>query len=316
MKKIFKYKSLFVLMFLGSESVYADIQCVGHYVGDNVSYQQSNIGDAFNKFSATLRGNWPGGGQSSKYLSWQSFGRGRTAYSVAIPKSTSLNVLGQVYKVHLNAVGAFDVPGTSNWQAFKTSETEEGCVVNTGGGWMDIHAGITSGYVSFTVQGRPLPSGQFDLTLPYILAWGTSPGGDSYEYLARRSWDYVGVGNVTGYFNVKMVIQNKCDISALNLTFDHGRLYPNQIQGHTVKKSLSVICDEVSTIKFTFTNSSPSNLEIKSNMKVLKDNKEITQAHGKKIDIDIVSELENTRLGSLAKEGVFSMNTVLMVEYV
>lgn len=292
----------------------AEIQCIGYYVGNNVTYQQSNIGDAFNKFSSTLTGRWAGGSQSSKYLSWQTVSGSNTAYAIAIPKTVDLNVSGLTYKIYINPQDTFDIPGSADWQAFKVNETREGCAVNTKGLWESRGAAITGGSTSFNVQGRPLPTGSFTLSVPYILAWGTS-NNETHDYLAKKIWDYVGVGEPTGTFNIKMVVQNNCDISDLNLTFDHGKLTPDEIDNHRISKKLSVTCSSDATIRFSLTDSSPTASGIRSNMKLISGGKDVSILQGRDLEIDVISTLEKID-GYTVIEGPFEMSTILMVEYV
>lgn len=82
-------RCFFLTAFFVSFGVKASTICVGHYVGNNVGFTSSFVGDQFNKVNIKTHGRWNGGGQDSLYKSLRDFA-GFSSYSVAVPKKIPL----------------------------------------------------------------------------------------------------------------------------------------------------------------------------------------------------------------------------------
>ncbi|ENY3616485.1 hypothetical protein ACFMH7_004807 [Escherichia coli O8:H49] len=118
-------------IFFVSFGVKASTICVGHYVGNNVGFTSSLVGDQFNKVNIKSYGQWNGGGQDSLYKSLRKF-TGFSSYSVAVPKKISLPGSSAQLTLTLSD-NAITVPTDNKWQAVFVQQTNEGCGVNTQG---------------------------------------------------------------------------------------------------------------------------------------------------------------------------------------
>lgn len=108
-------RCLFLTAFFVSFGVKASTICVGHYVGNNVGFTSSFVGDQFNKINIKTHGRWNGGGQDSLYKSLRDFA-GFSSYSVAVPKKISLP--GSSVQLTLTLSGnVITVPTDNRWQA-------------------------------------------------------------------------------------------------------------------------------------------------------------------------------------------------------
>lgn len=250
---MYKYAATF-LLFLFSSGANANTVCVGHYVGNNVGFTSTLVGDQFNKLSVKTYGQWNGGGQLSFYKSTQSVA-GWTTYSVAVPKKVSLpNDAGELI-INSPNNNVITVPTNDKWQAVFVQQIQEGCAFDTGGAWQEIMAGIRPGSVDLNLSGRGLPSGSYRLDIPYVLAWGTSESGDAYRDF-QNTWKAgnVGVSNVTGYFSIEFVVKNRCEISSSNeIVLKHGIMKPSEVkENQVVSDEVSVSCEIPTPVTFQF----------------------------------------------------------------
>ncbi len=255
---------LFFLCVCGSFYVKADTYCVGHYIGNNVGFTSSLVGDQFNKLNVNTYGQWNSGLQVSQYKSTMRVDElmSKTAYSVAVPKKMKLTNGGNELDVTLLGSDVITVPTNSDWQAVLVQTSEESCY-DTGGVWEQRIAGIVGGKVDIRISGNGLPSGVYKVDIPYILAWGTSVNG-SADSNFRDTWKAgnVGVNNVTGYFSISFSVKNKCDVLPVNTVLDlnHGIMTPYQVSGNKViSESFSLSCNIPTSVKFTF---QPQNVEL------------------------------------------------------
>ncbi|MDK6579362.1 hypothetical protein QP300_11020 [Escherichia coli] len=247
-------RCFFLTAFFVSFGVKASTICVGHYVGNNVGFTSSFVGDQFNKVNIKTHGRWNGGGQDSLYKSLRDFA-GFSSYSVAVPKQISLP--GSSVQLTLTLSGnVITVPIDNRWQAVFVQQTNEGCAVNTQGVWQQVHVGIRAGQVNIALSGNGLPSGRYQLDVPYILAWGSSTDGNANRDF-QDTWKAgnVGTSNVTGYFSLEFTIKNKCEITSVNneLVLKHGTMTPDVVSGSKViSKELSLSCETPTGVRFQF----------------------------------------------------------------
>ncbi|HDY1778227.1 TPA: hypothetical protein RPB66_004004 [Escherichia coli] len=245
---------IFFFCFVISISARSNTVCVGSYVGNNVGFTSLLGGDQFNKVNVRTNGHWNGGYQLSHYKSTQTV-EGLTVYSVAVPKEIELSDNAGMLTITPSNNNVMTVPTNDKWQAIFIQQTREGCARDTGGVWQDTSAGISSGSVSLNLSGKGLPSGTYQLNIPYVLAWGTSKDGDANRDF-QNTWKAgnVGVNNVTGYFSINFVIKNKCEISYKNdILLDHGTLTPDDINGNQASSDeLSVSCQIKTPVRFQF----------------------------------------------------------------
>ena len=229
--------------------------CVGYYVGNNVGFTHSFVGDQFNRINIKSYGKWDGGSQMSNYKSLYAF-KGYSTYSVAVPKQVSLP--GSSVQITLTLTGnVITVPTDNKWQAVFILKDGWGCEKNTRGVWMPIYAAITAGQIGVNLSGKGLPSGQYQLDVPYILAWGSSKdGNETRDFQETWKAGNVGTREFTGYFSLKFTIKNKCEITSLinnKLELEHGTMTPDEVSGHRVtSKELSLSCKTPSRVKFQF----------------------------------------------------------------
>lgn len=228
--------------------------CVGSYIGNNVGFTSLFGGDQFNKVNVKTNGQWNGGYQLSHYKSTQTVD-GATVYSVAVPKEIALSNNAGMLTITSSNNNVMTVPTNNKWQAIFIQQTREGCARDTGGLWQETSAGISSGYVSLNLSGKGLPSGAYQLNIPYILAWGTSKDGDANRDF-QNTWKAgnIGVNNLTGYFSINFLVKNKCEISYKNnIVLDHGTLTPSDINSSQVSSDeLSVSCQIKTPVRFLF----------------------------------------------------------------
>lgn len=229
--------------------------CVGYYVGHNVGFTNSFEGDQFNRINIKSHGIWNGGSQMSNYKSLRTF-YGHSSYSIAVPKQVSLP--DSSVQLTLTLTGkVITVPTDNRWQAVFILKDNWGCHKYTNGVWQQINASITGGQVDIDLSGNGLPSGEYKLDVPYILAWGSSTDGDEdRDFLETWKAGNVGTREFTGYFSIGFTIKNKCEITSLinnKLELEHGTMTPDVVSGHRVtSKELSLSCKTPSRVRFQF----------------------------------------------------------------
>lgn len=247
-------RQLLLSLFFTSFYVKANTICVGYYVGNNVGFTSYFSGDQFNKLDLKTNGRWNGGSQASFYKSLRYFA-GWSSYSVAVPKKISLSGFSAQLTLTLSG-NVITIPTDNNWQAVFVHQDHEGCMVDTHGSWQQVRAGIKAGQININLSGYGLPSGQYQLDVPYILAWGSSEDGNANRDF-QETWKAGNVepSNVTGYFSIEFVVKNKCDITSKNneLVLKHGTMTPDIVSGNKViSKELSLSCVAPTDVKFQF----------------------------------------------------------------
>ncbi|ENY3616479.1 hypothetical protein ACFMH7_004799 [Escherichia coli O8:H49] len=296
-------------------------ECVGHYLGNNVNYTTETVYEQFNKVFFNTRGSWSAGRQNAYEKSLLGEETGRTVYAIGVPKYVEFN--GHKFFISAPNNKTVTIEAHPDWNSIWVRSTTEGCTY-TSGNWVNRVANIASGSVALEINSEiGLQSGEYDIKIPYILAWGAVSKGHwaTYNDVFNMIWkaDNVGIANLTGYIPIRFKVENKCTLSSLrNLSIHHGSLSASDLEGHEASSAkINFQCKEPATFKFMF---SPQTVDlgnnIKSELAVKFNGKNITNNIIENIingDVTVSSKLHKS--GGSLFSGPFSGSSVLYINY-
>lgn len=294
--------------------------CLGYYTnssGIGISNQWGNQGDNFSSVNMIGKVSWPTGGGSSLYKApYNGVAPGNHAtYSIALPKKVW--VKGFPLDVSVSGKTPFNTPLNQDYNAWLVNTVTEGCR-GLNPGWNVVNDTlITGGNVNIILQGRGLPSGKYDIDLPYTLAWGTDPNQSEVERI-KGTWSEINPANRTGVFKVSFTVMNKCDFSGeRDIAFKYGALSPGEINGKRKEVSRRINC--LSSAEVSLSLSSKvidlnNGVLAKIKIKDTNDNEieKINVEGNNSAEFKVVSELN---VHNRITEGEFSGSSVLIVNY-
>lgn len=308
--------SLFCVFFMSSVNA---TECLGYFTNSQdigISNQWGSRGDNFSKVNMRGSVSWPTNSGTAMYKSARALSPGNYAtYSIALPKKIYKGKY--TFNVSVKGKTPYPTPLFRNYNAWLIGTVYEGCR-ELSPGWNSVPGtGITGGQLDITLRGKGLPSGSYQVKIPYTLAWGTDPNESEYERF-RGTWAEITPVNTTGYFLVEFRVENICDISGSHdITFNYGTLSPDDIKGKKRESRKQMSCNSTSDIVFSL---SPKQVDLNNgviaNVKV-KDStgKEITRLNSvgnSPVSFNIESILD---VRGQVVAGDFSGSSVLTITY-
>lgn len=288
--------------------------CMGYYTGSSIfNTQWRQQGDQNNRLNATGSTTWPTTRYLSRYWSTQKDGATITVYSMALPEQVS--VAGNKILTLSAPNNKLRIPGAP-WFGYQLHTTAENCV-STGGMWISRNAKITAGSIDMYLTGVGLPSGNYSVRIPYVLAWGTSQN-LGVGQIFSKIWETgnVGVTDHTGEFDVSFTINNKCDITDIStIILNHGELTPGSAIANKSTSVRRVNCSAPTTIRFTL---SPQVVPLwnglESRLKVVDATGNAAETLLVNGSVDFKVESTLNKVSNIA-EGEFLGASVLVIEY-
>lgn len=297
-------------------------QCIGYY--DNAftigtSSQWGKQGDQF--ASVNMRGSlfWPSGKGTSMYKApAQGVPQGDwTTYSIALPKK----ILAKGVPLIITVPGRtpFSTQLNPDYSAWLVKTANEGCRQGLNSSWSAVSdTGISAGSIQIILQGQGLPSGIYNIQIPYTLAWGTDPGQSEAERI-QGAWAEINPVNRTGVFDLSFEVKNKCDTpGGTDINFDYGTLSADYVNGSRKEAQRQMSCLAATTVSLSI---SPAIVDLKNGVVAVikvKDAKgiEIDQLNinGNNIPTTFTVESELQGKGKI-RAGKFSGSSVLNVDY-
>lgn len=294
--------------------------CIGYYTSAasvGISNQWGSQGDNFS--SVEVRGDisWPSGGYVALYkipAGGVSLGHWST-YSIALPKRVF--VKGVPLDVKVIGRMPFNTPLNQNYNAWLINTVSEGCRDRGLTGWNVVNnTWLSEGSLAIVLQGKGLPSGNYNVQLPYTLAWGADPA-QSENDRVKGTWAEIDPVHGTGTFDVSFEVNNKCDISKYKVDFDYGALVPDRINGNQKREKLQLNCISSTDVSLSL---SPAIVDLRNGVVAkikVKDvnNNEVKSINVKEnipVEIKVESEL---KVVNKITEGNFFGGGVLSVNY-
>lgn len=296
-------------------------QCIGYY--DNAftigaSSQWGNQGDQFASVNMTGTLSWPSGKGTSMYKApANGVPQGNwSTYSIALPKKILAN--GVPLIVTVPGQTPFSTPLNPDYSAWFVKTENEGCR-GLNSGWNAVSdTRIRAGSIHILLQGQGLPSGIYNIQIPYTLAWGTDPGQSEAERV-QGTWAEINPVNRTGTFDLSFEVKNKCDIpGGTDINFDFGTLSADRVNGSRKEVQRQMSCLTAATVSLSL---SPAIVDLKNGVVAVikvKDTKgtETNQLNigGNNIPTPFTVESELQENGKI-KAGKFSGSSVLTLNY-
>ncbi len=293
-------------------------QCIGYFLDGKsigVSDQWGDRGDQFTRLDMDGNISWPSGNHSAWYKSQTSLDLTPTTYSIALPKKVYLGTVP--LDVSVPGKTAFDAPLSPKHNIYAIFDKQEGC--RSFPGWSKVDdTWLAGGAIRIKLQGTGLPSGNYQVRIPYTIAWGTD-GNQSEAGRVQGTWSEVNpASSTTGEFFVSFEIKNNCDLldySDVNL--NHGILTPPSIKGNIKKVSRQIKCLSATNVKISL---SPKKLDFKNGVNAslkIKNGQgdEITELKSVgtvpvQFDVESTLDTNNTIVA-----GTFSGHSILSITY-
>jgi hypothetical protein len=295
--------------------------CLGYFNNPSsigISNQWGNQGDNFS--SVNMKGNisWPSGKGSSLYKAPYDgvVGGNYSTYSIALPKRVWVN--GVPLDISVSGRTPFNTPLNQDYNAWLVNTVTEGCRSGLNSGWNVVNnTAITGGNLSIILQGRGLPSGNYNLELPYTLAWGTDPNQSETERI-KGTWAEINPINRTGVFDVSFTVTNKCDfLGEKDIRFEYGALLPDEVNGRKKEVNRKVSCLSSAEVSLSLSSKVIDlNNGVLAKIKIKNMNgNEIEKINVKDNDFTEFKIESELNVYNKITEGEFSGNSILLVNY-
>ncbi|HHT2664594.1 TPA: hypothetical protein ACTYSP_004264 [Citrobacter freundii] len=251
--KIKYYYVVFVTFFVSSVNA---TQCLGYFTNPQdvgITNQWGDRGDQFSSVNMEGRISWPSGTGMAMYKSLRPIVPGNySTYSIALPKKIIVKNTGISLDVSVAGKVPFNIPMNYDYNAWLIGTIYEGCQGFNNDGWNLIaNTGITGNNINVNLTGKGLPSGHYNIEVPYTLAWGTDPNQCEADRV-RGTWAEIDPINSTGALIVSFIIENKCDVSGeQDIVFNYGSLSPDEIKGNKKEEHKFISCLADSTIELS-----------------------------------------------------------------
>ncbi|MCU6345184.1 hypothetical protein KSU16_24640 [Escherichia coli] len=313
------YYGLFIFFILATQG--KATQCIGYF--DNAftigaSSQWGNQGDQFASVNMTGILSWPSGRGTSMYKAPHTgVPQGNwSTYSIALPKEVVVN--GFPLTISVPGRTPFRTPLNPDYNAWLVNTVTEGCRALQSGWNAVSDAQISAGTIHILLQGQGLPSGIYNIQIPYTLAWGTDPNQSEAERV-QGTWAEINPVNKTGMFDLSFEVKNKCDIPGENdINFDYGTLSADNVNGSKKETHRQMTCLTASDVSLSL---SPAIVDLKNGVVAMIKIKDATGAETNKLKIggnnipvqfSVESELQSK--GQI-KAGEFSGSSILSFDY-
>lgn len=308
------YYALCIFFILNAPSKAAE--CIGYYTNSaqiGVMSQWGDKGDQFSNVNIVGNVSWPLSRGTAMYYSPNGVkGEGIwSTYSISLPKTIDIN--GVKLDVTIPGHDYLNFGNHPTKNIWILTSKNESCYAYPQWSLVD-NVKIRPEIFNINIQGKALPSGTYNVTMPYVIAWALDRWKSPQER-TKSIWPHIPANTQTGEFNISFTVTNKCSLlSSQNIHFDYGSLPVDLVNGSTKEVNRQIKCLTPTNVTFSLLPATVNlNNGVTANIKVKKDNVEQNTIL---VDGNTSFLVESVlQANGNIKTGAFSGSSVLNITY-